>query len=246
MAESRFHPLERSSQCLVTLAPNWTDTRATLVQLERGGTERTGARDTEEAWSVLARNPVTIGRTGLAWGRGLHPAPVPEGQPVKREGDGKSPAGAFDLGTAFGYAETAETQWPYLRFEPGMHCVDDPESERYNRIVSESETGGIQWSSSEILAEVGEPYRWGVVVRQNMDPVKPAGGSCVFLHIWEGPDIPTAGCTAMEAARMEALIRWLKPEANPKLIQLPRDEYLRRRPEWNLPGLETLFPSSGG
>jgi L,D-peptidoglycan transpeptidase YkuD (ErfK/YbiS/YcfS/YnhG family) len=53
--------------------------------------------------------PVTVGRSGIAWGLGLHPA-----QPglQKREGDGRAPAGAFHIGTAFGYAPTAATALP--------------------------------------------------------------------------------------------------------------------------------------
>ena len=47
--------------------------------------------------------PVVVGEKGLAWGIGLHPC---KSDPfVKAEGDGKSPAGIFSIGTAFGFAE---------------------------------------------------------------------------------------------------------------------------------------------
>jgi len=48
-------------------------------------------------------NPRELGRAGLAWGLGLHGNPPFPG-PIKREGDGRSPAGAFELSSAFGYA----------------------------------------------------------------------------------------------------------------------------------------------
>jgi hypothetical protein len=34
---------------------------------------------------------------------------------------------------------------------------------------------------------------------------------------------------------METLLAWLKPEANPVIVQLPRDQYERLRMPWNLP-----------
>src|SRR5262249_62292912 len=46
----------------------------------------------------------SLGRTGLAWGRGLQPEGL-DG-PLKKEGDGKSPAGIFELREAPGDAAT--------------------------------------------------------------------------------------------------------------------------------------------
>ena len=80
-----------------------------------------------------------------------------------------------------------------------------------------------------------DQYRLGVVVQHNADPVVAGRGSCIFLHIWMGPKVGTSGCTAVEAKHMEALLRWLDPQAKPVFIQLPESEYVHLRSAWRLP-----------
>ena len=65
--------------------------------------------------AVGAPVEVSIGRNGAAWGRGLRATPS-DGGPLKREGDGRAPAGLFAIGTAFGYGETARTAVRSARF----------------------------------------------------------------------------------------------------------------------------------
>ncbi len=60
-----------------------------------------------------------------------------------------------------------------------------------------------------------------------------------FLHLppylGEAIHRGTSGCTAVSAADMEKILRRLKPEANPVLIQLPQQEYERMRGPRGLP-----------
>ena len=57
-----------------------------------------------DRWNAVGEKiPIVVGRNGMAWGKGLHGDVVGE-EPVKQEGDGRSPAGIFSLGSAFGYA----------------------------------------------------------------------------------------------------------------------------------------------
>ena len=84
--------------------------------------------------NTTAPFPVVVGKSGLAWGKGLSSVEQSEG-PVKREGDGKAPAGVFKLGTAFGYDSTADTKLPYLALTSTIECVDDSHSARYNELV---------------------------------------------------------------------------------------------------------------
>src|SRR5437763_433597 len=67
----------------------------------------------------------------------------------------------------------------------------------------------------------------------------PGRGSCIFMHIWAGPEKGTAGCTAMEQPNLEELMRWLDAKKRPLLAQLPEAEYARLRAAWKLPARRT-------
>ncbi len=212
-------------QALVVTTRDWSAVDASLQLYER--------KDARSAWIPAGeRISAVVGRNGLAWGRGVHPDPPAEG-PQKREGDGKAPAGIFPLGPAFGYAPGESVPWiglPYRRMTESSKCVDDPASAAYNRLVEE---GNVRkdWNSVEDMRRSDEQYRLGIVIGHNTDPVAPGSGSCIFLHIWEKPAKGTSGCTAVSAADMEGILRRLRPEANPLLIQLPQQEYERLRTE---------------
>ncbi|HSP15076.1 MAG TPA: L,D-transpeptidase family protein [Thermoanaerobaculia bacterium] len=148
--------------------------------------------------------PVVFGRKGLA----------PAGQ--KREGDGRSPSGIFPLGTVFGFAQSIDLRMPYRQLRETTECVDDSASFYYNQIV-DRDMVPVDWSSSEKMREIGQ-YHWGVVVEYNTPP-KPQRGSCIFLHIWSGPNSTTAGCTAMRQEDLQTILLWLDPRANPLLVQ---------------------------
>ncbi len=78
-------------------------------------------------------------------------------------------------------------------------------------------------------------YELGAVVAHNMNPPLPGAGSCIFLHVWETPETPTSGCTAMALAHMQEIAVWLDATRAPVLVQLPESEYARLRQAWGLP-----------
>jgi D-alanyl-D-alanine dipeptidase len=171
----------------------------------------------------------------MAWGSGLHGGVIGEG-PVKQEGDGRSPAGVFSLGSAFGYAppeRAGEMKSPYIQAVATLECVDDPQSAHYNRIVDRAGVENPDWKSSERMLRDDDQYRWGVVVEHNAKGA-PGCGSCVFMHIWEAPGTGTSGCSAMSLSSMERLLRWLDAGKRPILVQLPRAEFERLREVWGL------------
>jgi len=179
--------------------------------------------------------PVVLGHAGSAWGRGLHPAP-PADEPRKREGDGKSPAGVFAIGDAFGYADHADGKLGYHPLGDADRCVDDPASAHYNRITKDE--GPHDWGSAEIMRRGDELYRWVVLIDHNgitSGDTAPGAGSCIFFHVWAGPDRPTVGCTALARPALEALMTWLDPGASPVVVLLPADRYAALRPTWLLP-----------
>jgi L,D-peptidoglycan transpeptidase YkuD (ErfK/YbiS/YcfS/YnhG family) len=190
------------------------------------------------AWrSVGPAVPVVVGRSGIAWGRGLHP---PQPGPAKREGDGRAPAGVFRIGHAFGYAPAHPTALPYRAMDAHDWCIDVPGSPLYNRIVDAREVGAeaIAGSTEPMRRDLhkngDQRYRLGFVIEHNADAADRAG-SCIFAHEWASPDTPTAGCTAMAPADMEALLAWLEPSADPVFVLLAAADHARLHARWGLP-----------
>jgi D-alanyl-D-alanine dipeptidase len=220
-----------ATELVVVTTPGWDSTAGTLRRFSR---DRASA-----AWRPAgAPVPVVVGRSGLGWAADAGAA-ASNGDPRKREGDGRSPAGVFPLDTAFGYAPADSMQWvrlPYVPLDVGTECVDDTGSVHYNTVVDRAAVPAVDWSSSERMRSVRE-YRYGVIVGYNATPPVRGRGSCIFLHVWDGPGSHTSGCTAFDADRLTEVIAWLDPRRHPVMVQLPAAEYARLRAAWSLPAL---------
>jgi L,D-peptidoglycan transpeptidase YkuD (ErfK/YbiS/YcfS/YnhG family) len=226
---SQARVLGDASQLALVVTPDWNSARGTLRRYERG----------PEGWRQVGEEvAVTVGRSGSAWGLGLN-APQAQG-PVKREGDGRSPAGVFAIGKAFGYPAQVATGLEYEAMDASDWCVDVPGSSLYNRIVDAREVGAaaVKGSSEpmrrDLLANGDQRYRIGFVIEHNAAG-SDRGGSCIFAHVWKSPDDATSGCTAMSDADMQALLGWLDKRRDPRFVLLPRAEYARLRAAWQLP-----------
>ena len=67
-----------AGQVIVVIAPGWSSTAGSLQRYDK----------VAGAWEKMAKPiPVSLGKTGLAWGRGLHREV--ESGPPKQERDGK-------------------------------------------------------------------------------------------------------------------------------------------------------------
>ncbi len=224
--------LASSRQLILVIASFWDSCAAHLQRFER-------VRLDGDWRSVGPAIAVSLGKSGLAWGRGLH-GEVDGVGPEKREGDGRAPAGMFAITALFGYA-TPESSFaraaklPYLCATRDLKCIDDPASAHYNRIVDQTAIARPDWVSCEDMLRGDSRYAVGAVVGHNCDPVVPGAGSCIFLHVWAAPGVPTAGCTAMSLADMTEIAGWLDGAAAPLLVQLPQAEYERFREAWGLP-----------
>jgi zinc D-Ala-D-Ala dipeptidase len=215
-------------QLLLVRSRSWRTPTGTLERYER---------DDSLQWRRVGEAaPVNVGRNGMGWGRGLHAGD--QTGPVKREGDGRAPAGVFALALAFGAADELPPEakgFPYLHTLPTTYCVEDTRSKHYNQIIDSNEVKMTSWERWSEMQRADGLFRWGVVVRQNGPDTKTGAGSCVFLHIWRGFRQPTAGCTAMSLEHIKETVRWLDGTAQPLLVQLPVPEYERLREAWGLP-----------
>lgn len=222
-------------QLILVLTDSTTSTKGELVYFERiSGIS---------AWVKLSNIiPVVIGRTGLGWGRGLNDIDSSK-LPVKTEGDGRSPAGVFKLGAAFGYASPDKMKGlkiPYFPITEMVECIDDIKSEYYNQIVKRNEIKDIDWQSSEKMINADIWYGQGIVVEHNTNPTIKGAGSCIFIHNWSQPDETTAGCTEMEPTNLKKIIYWLDSTTNPVLVQLTKQLFNDYQSQWNLPSLKDI------
>jgi D-alanyl-D-alanine dipeptidase len=214
-------------QLVTGIIADWSSTAVTLRRWRWRGGAWTADGD---AWQGV------IGQTGAAWGSGLHGDGAPGGHdgPCKHEGDGKSPAGAFEVRGVYGYAAAPPpaTVLPYTQVTADWQCVDDPASHHYTQIVDRSRTLPIDWTSAEEMRRRDELYTWVIDIAHNRSAA-PGAGSCIFFHVWRGPASSTAGCTAMPEPTLARLIGGL--DATAVYVLLPRAEYDAFAAPWGLP-----------
>lgn len=211
--------LKSARQLLLVTTPGWNSHRATLAWLERSAE---GA-----PWNAV-RPPLkaAIGRAGLAWGYSER-ARRSEREPLKAEGDGRTPAGAHRLGVPFGFKRPQKT--PYLEIKSTTVCVDDPNSRHYNTVVDSALTP-VDWKSAEKMREI-EVYKSGFLI-DYLSNRSSRAGSCIFAHIWSGPDSGTAGCLAVQEDVIKDLQAKLRPEAHPAVVFLPEEKLASWRTCW--------------
>lgn len=227
-ADPKFR-LSDALQAVVVTTPGYNSVKGTAQLFERA--------NAKSKWQAKGEKfPIVVGAKGLAWGEDMAPVLNPKSTAYKKEGDGKSPAGVFNLTSAFGTAEKPQdSKLTYTRLEQYTECVDDVKSGHYNKIVDRMKVGNYDWKSSEKMLEIGEQYDLGVFVAHNTYPNKSGNGSCIFLHIWKDANSGTAGCTAMERGNAEAIVKWLDPVKNPILIQMTEADYKLYQKKWQLP-----------
>ncbi|MBK8014595.1 MAG: hypothetical protein IPK13_25000 [Deltaproteobacteria bacterium] len=223
-------PLRGSLQLVVARAQTWDSTTGELRRFTR--------ESADAPWMSVDETPIPVvfGRRGLAWGRGLH-APRKGKGAMKREGDGRAPAGVFALTGLFGYASTLPgADLPYRPSTNRDVCVDDTASKDYNRVVRRE--GKPEWKSAERMRRKDPLYEIGAFVDHNglsSGRREPGAGSCIFLHVWRSGEKGTNGCTAMNRNAMESIATWLRASASPRYVLLPAREYDSLTGAWGLP-----------
>lgn len=226
--EAIADPLSQSLQLLVVQNAEWDAPTGILYLYERDSYS--------DDWRpAFSRVPVSVGQAGLAWGSGLWDFGAGK-ERVKVEGDKRSPAGIFSLGSVFGYADEEQagvTMMPYIHVDQKTHCIEDDGSVYYNQIV-QAERDMIDWKFADAMRRLDDLYRYGVFVNHNPTQ-EDSAGSCIFLHTWRGPDSGTAGCTAMDPDKLAEIIFWLNNSKRPLLVQLPKRVYLEKAAAWDLP-----------
>lgn len=224
---------EESEQVLVGVAPNWDSSYVTLTFYEKKGFGKKRWKVQGSSWKGR------LGRNGLVWGKGLHP-PVPEKLRTKREGDGRAPAGIFDLGGAYGYAESVRKspQLPYRQITTRDLWYEDTGSPHYNqhRILPHEPRTTAERKAQMKQGDYAHSLKLFIEHNSKRTGITPGAGSSIFFHIWrrEGA-APTAGCTTMAESNLRRLIGMIDPAKRPVYVLLPEAEYAKWRESWQLP-----------
>jgi zinc D-Ala-D-Ala dipeptidase len=207
---------------IVVTSAGWNEVNGTITRYERKG----------KSWKKVGDSTaIVVGKNGMAWDDHFSARSKDAAAPIKREGDGRSPAGVFRISHSFGFAPKITSGEFYLPITPTTECVDDVNSKYYNQIVDRMNIKDVDWNSSEKMRQV-EGYRYGAVVAYN-DPATSGRGSCIFLHVWSAPGRGTTGCTAMVDTEAQKLLPWLDDKT--VLVQMPKSEYERIRAAMQLP-----------
>lgn len=125
----------------------------------------------------------------------------------KREGDGRSPAGAFRLRAGqfrpdlFGIRPASPL--PLRATKPKDGWCDDPRDRRYNRPV----TLPLPGISAEALWREDGLYDVVIDLDYNRGPIRPRRGSAIFLHVARDGYQATEGCVALARADLVRLLR---------------------------------------
>ncbi len=234
-----FKVSKKTTQLVVGIAADWNANTVTLRRFERspGG-----------KWKLVGDPfPGRLGRKGLAWGRGVNPSePVPAAVPVKREGDLRSPVGAFSLGSIFSYSADVEhnPKADFVQVTDADLLVDDPVSPMYNTHVRLSGPAQTDWEKSQAMERVDPAHELQIFVNHNVNPAPvPGAGSLILFHVWrKAGDATTAGCTSMERAKVFELVKWIDPARHPLYVLLPQALYDDVAVPWGLPKIDQTSP----
>lgn len=128
----------------------------------------------------------------------------------KREGDGASPLGRWRLKRLFYRADRIarpETGLPVVPLKPQDGWCDEVSHPLYNRPVT------LPFAAShEALWREDHAYDLIVELAHNDAPVVPGLGSAIFMHVSHDDGRATAGCIALAASDLLAVLKRASPD----------------------------------
>ena len=154
---------------------------------------------TAAGWQPVAAGiPAWIGANGMS--------------PQTHDGEMKTPMGIFTLDFAFGTASNPGGGLQYVQVGPDHWWDGDMKSPTYNTMqVCEQDQCPFNTDPASGTENLQIPqYVHAVVMGVNKARV-PGNGGAFFLHATDGG--PTAGCVAIDDAKLVEIMRWLKPGA---------------------------------
>lgn len=154
-------------------------------------------KDAAGVWREIMTTPGFMGKEGLG---------------KTREGDARTPVGAFHFTAAFGIAPDPGCAIPYKQVDENIYWSgDDRPGMKYNQMVDVREFPGLDTESSEHIVDYDPHYTYCMNISYNEEGT-PGLGSAIFLHCF-GPAKPyTGGCVALPEAKMRFTMRHVRPD----------------------------------
>jgi L,D-peptidoglycan transpeptidase YkuD (ErfK/YbiS/YcfS/YnhG family) len=138
----------------------------------------------------------------------------------KREGDGRTPTGSYGVQFMFGVNADPGVRFSYRRALTTSWWDDDPASPSYNEWVDGRGTAG---RSPESMHRAPS-YLYGAVIGYNTART-PGLGSAIFLHVSHVG--ATSGCVSIPEGELLAVLRWLDPAQQPRVVMGPTSAVTR-------------------
>ncbi len=136
----------------------------------------------------------------------------------KTEGDKKTPAGAFKVGTCFSKTSGIATGLDVYKYDSKDVWVDDPASKYYNTHQREPANG--RWKSAENFSKTANGiYDVFFNIEYNTPAIKNKG-SAIFFHI-ANPNMLlkyTNGCVSTDRTSFMSIVKWLDRDRAPVIL----------------------------
>jgi L,D-peptidoglycan transpeptidase YkuD (ErfK/YbiS/YcfS/YnhG family) len=137
----------------------------------------------------------TLGRAGVVFARD------------KKEGDGKTPLGAYPLRQVLYRADRVPKPETGLKTEiltPDTGWCEDPSHVDYNKKITLPHA-----AVHDRMTRDDNLYDYTVVIGYNDAPAVAGRGSAIFLHLARPDFGPTAGCVGLRAEDMKVVLKLL-------------------------------------
>ncbi|MCF6322420.1 MAG: L,D-transpeptidase family protein [Rhizobiaceae bacterium] len=122
----------------------------------------------------------------------------------KKEGDGATPVGSFEILYGFYRADRIKSISSAINLMPikeNFGWCDDPLSPLYNRFVELPSS----WNHEKMWRK-DNLYDICLVLNHNIHPQIRNGGSAIFFHLCSHDNTPTQGCIAITQSRMTKIL----------------------------------------
>ncbi len=194
-----FSPVASASQVLLVIAEDDTQ-HATAWLLERQSATSTAPAPLQ---IVMGPLPACVGARGFA----------PPGQ--KREGDKRTPTGAFPIPESFAADPSFTSKLAHRVVTERDSICEDPASPNYNRWVESTDPSLPPWTPAE-----REMMQLGLIVDYNRDPRIPGAGSGILVHTADpGPATAgTYGCVGLHLPNLRAVVSRLDATQRPMIL----------------------------